>query len=147
VPSPDGNTQRRPEEWKSGDEPMTEAQAAYLRRLSEDAGEPFDPSLSKADASRRIDELRSRPAGTKPQRKGSAARAESTRTRDRATPRGETAGDEPMTPAQAAYLRELAEEERGDFDPSYTKREAARRIGELLIQQMSRTSPTEPSRR
>jgi hypothetical protein len=36
---------------------MTGAQASYLETLSEEAGENFDPKLSKADASKRIDEL------------------------------------------------------------------------------------------
>ena len=51
------NLQRDPDDWKTGDEPMTGAQASYLRTLSEQAGEPFDDSLTKADASKRIDEL------------------------------------------------------------------------------------------
>jgi len=36
---------------------MTGAQASYLKTLSEEAGEEFDPKLSKAEASLRIDEL------------------------------------------------------------------------------------------
>ena len=52
-----------------------------------------------------------------------------------------------MTAAQAAYLKELVDEEGGEFTSSLTKEEAARRIGELLIKQMARSSPTEPSRR
>lgn len=52
--------QRDPDEWKTGDEPMTDAQASYLRTLSEETGEPFDDSLTKAQASARIDELRER---------------------------------------------------------------------------------------
>jgi hypothetical protein len=36
---------------------MTGAQASYLETLSREAGEPFEPSLTKAEASRRIDEL------------------------------------------------------------------------------------------
>ncbi len=51
------NTEKDPEDWVTGDEPMTGAQASYLRTLSQEAGEDFDDSLSKADASRRIDEL------------------------------------------------------------------------------------------
>ncbi len=39
---------------------MTGAQASYLQTLSEEAGEPFDANLSKADASRRIEELQQR---------------------------------------------------------------------------------------
>jgi hypothetical protein len=52
--------QRDPDEWKTGDEPMTEAQRSYLETLSREAGEAFDDSLSKAEASKRIDELRDR---------------------------------------------------------------------------------------
>jgi hypothetical protein len=51
------NTQKDPEEWVTGDERMTGAQASYLKTLSDEAGEEFDDSLSKADASKRIDEL------------------------------------------------------------------------------------------
>lgn len=59
-PSGSGELRRDPEEWATGDEPMTDAQASYLRTLSDDVGEPFDPNLTKAEASRRIDELQSR---------------------------------------------------------------------------------------
>ncbi|MFN2470282.1 MAG: DUF3072 domain-containing protein [Gaiellaceae bacterium] len=51
---------RDPKEWATGDQPMTSAQAGYLRKLSEEAGEEFDESLTKADASRRIGELQAR---------------------------------------------------------------------------------------
>lgn len=52
--------QRDPEDWKTGDEPMSEAQASYLRTLADEVGEPFDENLTKAQASKRIDELRER---------------------------------------------------------------------------------------
>jgi len=52
--------QREPDEWKTGDEPMTDAQRSYLETLSRETGEPVDDTLSKADASKRIDELRER---------------------------------------------------------------------------------------
>jgi hypothetical protein len=52
--------QRDPDEWKTGDEPMTDAQRSYLETLCRETGEEFDDSLSKADASKRIDELRER---------------------------------------------------------------------------------------
>jgi hypothetical protein len=55
---PTGNAVKDPDDWVSGDEAMTGAQASYLQTLSEEAGEEFDASLSKADASKRIDELR-----------------------------------------------------------------------------------------
>ena len=51
------NLEKDPAEWTTGDEPMTDAQASYLKTLSDEANEPFDDGLSKADASRRIDEL------------------------------------------------------------------------------------------
>ena len=59
-PDPGSNTVKDPEDWTTGDEPMTGAQASYLKTLSEEAGESFDPGLSKAEASRRIDELQER---------------------------------------------------------------------------------------
>ncbi|MCA1604027.1 MAG: DUF3072 domain-containing protein [Acidobacteria bacterium] len=52
--------QRDPDQWKTGDEPMTDAQRSYLETLCRETGEEFDGSLSKADASKRIDELRGR---------------------------------------------------------------------------------------
>jgi Protein of unknown function (DUF3072) len=52
--------QRDPDEWKTGDEPLTDAQRSYLETLCRETGEEFDESLSKADASKRIDELRER---------------------------------------------------------------------------------------
>ena len=52
--------QRDPDEWKTGDEPMTDAQRSYLETLCRDTGEAFDESLTKADASKRIDDLRAR---------------------------------------------------------------------------------------
>jgi len=56
------NTAKNPDDWVSGDDPMTGAQASYLKTLSEQAGEPtaFDVKLSKAEASRRIDKLRAK---------------------------------------------------------------------------------------
>jgi hypothetical protein len=51
------NTEKDPTEWKTGDEPMTGAQASYLKTLSDQAGEEFDENLSKAEASKRIDQL------------------------------------------------------------------------------------------
>jgi DUF3072 family protein len=60
----DQQTQRTPEkdpgDWTTGDEPMTGPQASYLETLSREAGEELDPDMSKADPSRRIDELQDR---------------------------------------------------------------------------------------
>jgi len=51
------NRDKDPADWVTGDEEMTGAQASYLKTLSEEAGERFDPNLSKAEASKRIDAL------------------------------------------------------------------------------------------
>jgi hypothetical protein len=51
------NVQKDPDDWTTGDESMTGAQASYLKTLSEEAGEPFEPRLTKAAASKRIDAL------------------------------------------------------------------------------------------
>ncbi|WP_235907529.1 DUF3072 domain-containing protein [Siccirubricoccus phaeus] len=59
-PEPGSNTIKDPEDWTTGEEAMTGAQASYLKTLSEEAGEEFDPGLTKAEASRRIDELQAR---------------------------------------------------------------------------------------
>lgn len=52
------NRDKDPDDWVSGDEKMTGAQASYLKTLSEEAHEAFDPDLSKAEASKRIDALK-----------------------------------------------------------------------------------------
>jgi hypothetical protein len=54
------NTEKDPDDWVSGDEPMTGAQASYLKTLSEQAHEPsaFNERLIKAEASKEIDRLR-----------------------------------------------------------------------------------------
>ena len=55
--NPGSNTVKDPADWTTGDEPMTGAQKSYLKTLSEEAGEEMDENLSKADASKKIDEL------------------------------------------------------------------------------------------
>ena len=61
-PNPPSNMQKDPDDWVSGDEPMTGAQASYLKTLSEQVNEPdaFDPGLTKAEASKRIDALKAK---------------------------------------------------------------------------------------
>ena len=56
---PPSNTVKNPDNWTTGEETMTGAQASYLKTLSEEAGEPFDDTLTKAEASKRIDALQS----------------------------------------------------------------------------------------
>ena len=49
--------EKDPEDWVTGEEPMTGPQESYLKTLCQEAGQEFDPSLTKAQASERIDEL------------------------------------------------------------------------------------------
>jgi len=51
------NTIKDPDDWTTGDEPMTGAQRSYLTTLSSEAGEEFNEELTKAEASKRIEEL------------------------------------------------------------------------------------------
>ena len=57
---PQSSPEKDPSDWTTGDEPMTGPQASYLETLCREAGEEFDPNMTKADASRRIDELQAR---------------------------------------------------------------------------------------
>jgi hypothetical protein len=58
--SDQSNTQKDPEDWVTGEEPMTGAQKSYLGTLAGEAGEDVPDDLSKADASKRIDELQAK---------------------------------------------------------------------------------------
>ena len=53
----EGNMRNKPDDWVSGDEPMTGAQKSYLTTLCEQTRQPFDDTLTKAQASKHIDEL------------------------------------------------------------------------------------------
>ena len=50
-------TQKDPDQWVTGEESMTGPQASYLHTLAQEAGEPVDDSLTKAEASKKIEEL------------------------------------------------------------------------------------------
>jgi hypothetical protein len=59
APAPDtSNTIKDPDEWTTGEEPMTGAQESYLHTLATEAGEQVEEDLTKAEASKRIDQLR-----------------------------------------------------------------------------------------
>jgi hypothetical protein len=58
APPDPSNTIKDPDEWTTGEEPMTGAQQSYLHTLATEAGEKVDDNLTKAEASKRIDELR-----------------------------------------------------------------------------------------
>jgi hypothetical protein len=63
-PKNQSNTIKDPEDWTTGEEPMTGAQESYLHTLATQAGEEVEPGLTKAEASKRIDELRQKTGKT-----------------------------------------------------------------------------------
>jgi hypothetical protein len=60
VPPAALNPEKDPDEWTTGDEPMTGPQRSYLQTLCREANEEFDSSLTKADASKKIEELQAK---------------------------------------------------------------------------------------
>jgi hypothetical protein len=58
----DPTAEKDPADWVTGDEPATGAQRSYLetlaRQAGEDPGEQVPAELTKADASRKIDDLK-----------------------------------------------------------------------------------------
>lgn len=51
------NTINNPDDWTTGDEPITGVQASYLKTLSDEAGEEFNENLTKPEASKHIDQF------------------------------------------------------------------------------------------
>jgi hypothetical protein len=51
------NAEKDPSDWTTGDEPATGAQESYLNTLATEAHEDVPDDLTKAEASRKIDEL------------------------------------------------------------------------------------------
>jgi hypothetical protein len=49
--------EKDPDDWVTGDEPATGPQRSYLETLAREAGADVPEDISKADASKRIDEL------------------------------------------------------------------------------------------
>lgn len=58
-PEPGSGIDRDPDEWATGQEPMTSAQRSYLDTLAREAGEELPADLTKAEASKHIDRLQS----------------------------------------------------------------------------------------
>ncbi len=124
----DSNTRKSPEDWKTGEEPMTGAQRAYLETLSTEAGEGVPESLTKAEASEKIDELR-REKHVVEKRESAPADADASNTKK--DPSEWKTGDEPMTGAQHSYLQTLCAEAGIAFEENLTKAQASERIDEL----------------
>ncbi|MPZ46794.1 MAG: DUF3072 domain-containing protein [Betaproteobacteria bacterium] len=70
----ESNMEKDPDQWVTGDEPMTGAQRSYLKTLSEEAKVQFDDKLTKAEASKRIDELQAKTGRGKTEQNGSEER-------------------------------------------------------------------------
>src|SRR4029453_8312194 len=148
-----GNARRAPEERTTGDEPMTAAQHSYLQTLCDEAGEPMDETLTKAQAAQRIDALQqktgrgvdaNRVARSRQPHQGLAETGATGRTLK--DPEEWTTGDEPMTAAQRSYLKTLSEEAGEAMDETLTKAQASERI-EALQRQTGRgaLSPKHPA--
>jgi hypothetical protein len=114
------NMEKDPKDWVTGDEPMTGAQRSYLKTLSEEAKEPFDDQLSKADASRRIDELQERTGRGSP---GRSAHAEQS---DRQPPhQGEQEGRQAAEQEQQAEAAVRQDVKRAEAQPDASEVEKA----------------------
>jgi hypothetical protein len=61
-PAPNSNIEKEPDDWVSGNDPMTGAPASYVKTLSEECGEPqtFQADVTKAEASKRIGALKAK---------------------------------------------------------------------------------------
>jgi hypothetical protein len=118
------NTVKDPNDWTTGNEPMTGAQKSYLKTLSDTAGEPFDENLSKAEAAKRIDELQKN-------NKGNNKDSNSDTSNTVKDPDEWKTGDQEMTGAQRSYLKTLSDEAGESLDENLTKAEASKKIDDL----------------
>jgi len=67
APAENSNRIKDPDDWVTGDEEMTGAQESYLDTLATQAHEQVDHGLTKAEASKKIDELKQKTGrGTQP---------------------------------------------------------------------------------
>ena len=60
APRNTASPEKDPSDWVTGDEPATGAQKSYLETLAREAGEDVPEDITKADASKKIDELQER---------------------------------------------------------------------------------------
>jgi DUF3072 family protein len=68
IPPLTPSTEKEADDWICVDEPTAGAQPCYLKTLSEEWGEPdsFQPDLTKAESSKRIDALEARRKAAQP---------------------------------------------------------------------------------
>lgn len=62
-------TIKAPEDWVTGDEPMTGAQESYVNTLAREAGEDVPDDMTKAEASEKIEVLQEKTGRATPARK------------------------------------------------------------------------------
>jgi uncharacterized damage-inducible protein DinB len=131
---------------------MTAAQHSYLQTLCDEAGEPMDETLTKAQAAQRIDALQQKTGrGADTSRAARSRRPQQGPPETGTTghtlkdPEAWTTGGEPMTAAQRSYLKTLSEEAGEAMDETLTKAQASERI-ETLQRQTGRgtVSPKHP---
>jgi uncharacterized damage-inducible protein DinB len=140
-PKATGNTVKDPEDWTTGDEPMTGAQRSYLKTLCDEANEPMDETLTKAQAAQRIDTLQQQTGRgvdayeqLRPPEAESRTRHAGSSSNTEKDPDDWTTGDEPMTGAQRSYLKTLCDEANEPMDETLTKAQASERITTLQQQ-------------
>lgn len=112
------NAIKNPDDWTTGDEPMTAAQRSYLQTLFQDSGEAINENLTKSEAAKLINERQQNGQ----QNSGSNAVKD---------PAEWKTGDEPMTGAQRSYLKTLSDEAGEQLDEALSKADASKRIDEL----------------
>lgn len=125
VPHPASNKIKDPEDWTTGNEPMTEAQRSYLENLMELHGEKLDNNLTKAEAASLIDQKKQNITIPAPNGEAADFWQES---RD---PDNWRTGDEPATGAQLSYLQTLARELGEKPGENLSKAEASKEIEAL----------------
>jgi hypothetical protein len=120
------NKIKDPEDWTTGDEPMTGAQKSYLHTLAEGADEQIDDNMTKAQAAEMIEELQ-KSNGNKRNNSSASDSVDNTVK----NPDNWKTGDEKMTGAQRSYLKTLSDQAGEELDENLTKAEASKRIDEL----------------
>lgn len=120
------NTVKDPNEWTTGGEAMTGAQRSYLKTLSDSAGEPFDESLTKGEAAKKIDELQKNNKGSQNKSPDNAGANNTVK-----DPNDWKTGDQAMTGAQRSYLKTLSDQAGDELDENLSKAEASKKIDEL----------------
>ena len=125
IPAQHGGKIKDPEQWTTGNEPMTEAQKTYLRSLMELHGEPFDDSLTKAQAAELIDSKKQNITIPTPND------VPEDFWKDLKDPDNWRTGDDSATASQLSYLKTLATEAGETLEENLSKAEASKRIDEL----------------